>query len=139
MIGGRVGKYFYHVFIRSHLTLTGLVRWFMDYAARQEGPKTFPEFSHRQWHDFLWQVKNSLLKEFPELEFLQFKWNGEFYQCIGMRELGMYSWWKYHRNNGDCPRITAVGAMPGNLLLDNHPGLAERLMAVAQGIPGFIF
>lgn len=137
MIGGRVGKYFYHVFIASRLNFHALLRGFMEYA-EDNGTLTFPAFSSPLWHEFLLTARKRLSKKYPDLENV-IRMGAKQERCLGLNEVAFASWHKFHSKTPEPQRIKLAGRHAENPLTHNYPGLKEDLYEIAKEINGFLY
>lgn len=133
-----------YVFLESRLSHIGLIRDFVEYAARKhlsEARKnvSFPFFTDKRWHEFLWRAWQELGQEFPELACISYFEEKEgAIKFKFLREMESHGWYEKSGNGNSDLRFRLKGFREETPLLRHHPGLAEKLYAIASSIPGFL-
>lgn len=125
------------------VSLLMLILGFIKFA-HDNGKTSFPPFESHYWHEFLFVVKTDYYFRFPELDCIgNFDWDGIHPKCQGLIEamvgvrLQCYNKFPCERVflNTDVRDDTSPLAIPS--LAVHHRKLAEKVLEIAESIPGF--
>lgn len=127
----------------DEVSLLRLILGFIKFA-HDSGKTSFPPFESHYWNDFLFLVKTEYSVRFPELDCIgNFDWQGIHPKCPGLMEAMVGIHYQCY-NKFPCGRIflnietrddTSPLAIPSLAVL--HHKLAEKVLEVAESIPGF--